>query len=83
MLPHVKEASPIPRNFRLNTQRCNAQRRTARAIARALKGIGPVGHRHINFRAPFDSPSIAMLIDLSLQLLRDDNTARQQRNRYF
>jgi hypothetical protein len=55
-----------------------------RAIAsmrsRALARSPPA---HQISAAPFDFPSIAMLTVLSLQLLRDDNDARQQRNRYF
>jgi hypothetical protein len=57
MLPDVKEREHDPqRNFGLDTARLQravdreAERTASRYCSDALKGIGPVGHRHINFR---------------------------------
>jgi hypothetical protein len=75
MLPHVKEREPDGIAKPSAPLRAIASMRS-RALARSATGASISA-------ALFDSPSTAMLIDLSLQLLRDDNAARQPRNRYF
>jgi hypothetical protein len=63
MVPGVKEREHDPqRNFGLDTGRLQravdreAERSASRYCSDALKGIGPVGHRHINFRGTFRFP---------------------------
>ena len=70
-----------------NTQRLQraVDREAARIAPRyaieALRSIGPVGHRHINFRGTYRFPSNAMPNVSSSQPLRSIAAAVQRRNR--
>jgi hypothetical protein len=72
-----------------NTQRLQravereSQRTTPRYSVEALRGIGPVGHRHINLRGTYRFPVERYAERLSLSGLRMICIASQQRKRQF